>query len=61
MFAATRALALLLALSHTWAAVAKDDCEQIKAKRLTPDDLDTVSARGRILWPVKRWSSVNEG
>lgn len=49
MLGATRALVLVLALSHTWAAPANSNCDQIKAKRLTPDDLDRVS--------VSLWSS----
>lgn len=43
MVGAMRALVLVLALSHTWAAVANDSCDQIKAKRLSPDNLDKVS------------------
>lgn len=43
MVGAMRALVLALALSHTWAAVANDNCDQIEAKRLSADNLDKVS------------------
>lgn len=43
MVGAMRALVLVLALSHTWAAVANDNCDQIKAKRLSGDNLGKVS------------------
>lgn len=38
-----RALVLVLALSHTWVAVTSNDCDQIKPRRLTADNLDKVS------------------